>query len=64
MDILVVEDNRDVFADIKRTLERSISDARVTVWSDGDGMASAKLVILDLEHDGSDKILTSVKNRA
>jgi len=63
MEILVVEDNRDVFMDIKRTLERSISGAKVTIWP-GDGeMDSAKLVILDLEHDASDVILTSVKNK-
>ena len=63
MDILVVEDNRDVFMDIKRTLERSISGAKVTVWP-GDGrMDSAKLVILDLEHHSSDSILSTVKNK-
>jgi DNA-binding response OmpR family regulator len=60
---VVVEDNRDIFMDIKRTLEWSISGAKVTIWP-GDGeMASAKLVILDLEHDAADVILTGAKNR-
>ena len=63
MDILVVEDSRDVFMDIKKTLERSISGARVTTWSGDGGMESAKLVILDLEHRASDTILSAVKTR-
>ena len=63
MDIFVVEDNRDVFMDIKRTLERSISGAKVNVWPGDGGMNSAKLVILDLEHDASDSILSTVKTK-
>jgi DNA-binding response OmpR family regulator len=62
MDILVAEDNRDVFMDIKKTLERSISGAKVTTWPGADGITSARLVILDLEHSSSDAILTTVKN--
>ena len=63
MDILVVEDNRDIFMDIKKTLERSISGAIVTTWTGNDGISSAKLVILDLEHQASGAILNTVKTK-
>ena len=63
MDIFVVEDDRDVFMDIKRTLERSISGAKVIIWPGDGGMDSAKLVILDLEHRSSDSILSAVKDK-
>jgi DNA-binding response OmpR family regulator len=63
MDILVAEDNRDVFMDIKRILERSISGAKVNIWPGDGGMETAKLVILDLEHHASDSILSAVKIR-
>jgi len=62
MEILVVEENRDVFMDIKKTLERSIAGAKVMSWpgTTGDGK-SARLVILDLEHQSSNAILNCIK---
>ncbi len=61
MEILVVEDNREVFQDIKKTLERSITGARVASYSVGDSGVTARLVILDLEHAASDSILAKIK---
>ena len=63
MDIFVVEDNRDVFMDIKRTLERSIAGAKVSDWPGPEGRQTASLVILDLEHARSDSILAQIKDR-
>jgi len=64
MDILVASDNRDVFQDIKKTLERSISGARVSNWAGVDGGQPANLVILDLEHSASDAILARIRNNS
>ena len=63
MNIFVAEDNRDVFMEIKRTLERSISGARVNVWLGQDEVDSAKLVILDLDHSASESILSNIKKQ-
>ncbi|XUW99596.1 MAG: hypothetical protein TUN42_06795 [Dehalogenimonas sp.] len=63
MDILVAEDNREVFMDIKRTLERSISGVKVSIWPGQGGIDSVRLVIVDLEHSASDEILSGIKTR-
>ncbi len=64
MEILVATDNRDVFLDIKKTLERSITGARVNNWAGVEGSQPASLVILDLEHNASDAILTRIRDRS
>ena len=61
MDILVASDNRDVFQEIKKTLERSISGARVIAWSEAEESQAARLVILDLELAGSEVVLSRIR---